>query len=125
MGDPVLDALHDSLVGVLVHFPDPLVGEDEPVVPGPGEGSRTLRGHHGPLLLRQEGEDPAVRRHLALLPDAVGILPDMRSPDGHAGVDLSPELLQIVVRYGTLLHLLPPTPFRGGRVKVEGLRERV
>jgi hypothetical protein len=53
----------------------------------------------------------------------VGILPDMRSPDRHAGIDLSPELLQIIVRHGTALDLLPPIPFREGRVKVEGFRE--
>jgi len=119
VGDLVLDPFHDGLVGVPVHLPDPLVGEDEPVVLCPREDPRHLRGPPGPLLLREEGEFPAVRRHLPLLPDAVGILPDMRSPDGHAGVDLSPELLQIVVRHGTLLDLLSPIPFRGGRVKVE------
>jgi hypothetical protein len=49
----------------------------------------------------------------------VGILPDMGSPNGHAGVDLSPELLQIVIRHGTALDRISPIPFRGGRVKVE------
>jgi hypothetical protein len=105
MSDFIFDTLHEGLIGILVHLSDLLVGEDEPVVPCPGKGSRALRGLLYPLLVRQKGEEPAVRRHLLLLSYTGGILPDLCSPDGHAGIDLSPELLQIIK-----LHNRHPTP---------------
>src|SRR5512137_22668 len=51
MSDLILDPFHDRLIRVLVHLPDPLVGDDEPVVPCPGKGSRALRGLLEPLLV--------------------------------------------------------------------------
>ena len=97
VGDLELHTLHESLIRVPVPFPDLLVGKDEPVVPCPDRRPRTLRCTPGPPLQGREGKGPPIRGDLPFLPEAVRVHPGMPAPDGHAGVDLSAEVLQIVV----------------------------
>jgi hypothetical protein len=107
VGDLEFDPLHGGLVGILVQLPDLLVGEDEPVVPCPDRNPRALRRFAAPRLQGREAEDPPVRGRLLLPPDPVGILPYVLSPDGHTGVDLSPELLQVVICHGKFMDGTP------------------
>lgn len=95
--DLVLDAGHERAVRVLVNLPDPLVGQDVPVVlrarGDPGSGGRAAL----PLLDRREREVPPVRLDLALPPYPVGIDSGVLPADAHPRVRPSAELLEIVV----------------------------